>query len=84
MAQVIDRKELHDLIDEMTPEQVRTANNVLRSIIADDFDDEPLTDEDIQRLKETKAALERGERGTPMEEVLADFGLTMDDFPLKK
>jgi len=84
MAQVIDRKEVHDLIDQMSAEQLPAAASLLKSMLADPIDDEPVTEEDLGRFREAKAALARGERGTPMEEVLADFGLTMDDFPLDK
>jgi hypothetical protein len=80
MAQVIDRKEVHDLIDRMSAEQLPAAASLLKSMLA--VDDEPVTEEDLQRFREAKAALARGEKGTPMEEVLAEFGLTMDDFPI--
>jgi hypothetical protein len=43
-----------------------------------DDDDEPVTEEDFQRLREAKAALNQPERWSTMEEVLADFGLTLD------
>jgi hypothetical protein len=82
MAQVIDRKEVHDLIDRMSAEQLPAAASLLKSMLA--VDDEPVTEEDLQRFREAKAALARGEKGTPMEEVLAEFGLTMDDFPIDK
>jgi hypothetical protein len=84
MAQVIDKQEAHDLIDQMPAEQIPAAVSLLKSMLSDPFDDEPVTEEDLQRLREAKASLARGERGTPMEEVLAEFGLTMDDFPLNK
>jgi hypothetical protein len=82
MAQVIDRKEVHDLIDRMSAEQLPAAASLLKSMLA--VDDEPVTEEDLQRFREAKAALACGEKGTPMEEVLAEFGLTMDDFPIDK
>lgn len=47
-------------------------------------DGEPVTEEERRLILKGKAALARGERGTSMEEVLAEFGLTMDDFPLKR
>ena len=82
--QAIDKKTVHDLVDRLTPDQIPVAADMLRSIVTEVFDDEPLTEQDIQRMNETKAAIKRGERGIPMEEVLADFGLALDDFPLKK
>jgi hypothetical protein len=83
MAQVIDRKEVHDLIDRMSVEQLPAAASLLKSMLADPEDDEPVTEEDIRRLHEVRAALERGEKGTPMEEFLAEFGLKMEDLPSK-
>jgi len=45
--------------------------------------DEPLTAEEEQALARADAWLnERGGRGIPHEEILAEFGLTMKDFPL--
>jgi hypothetical protein len=52
---------------------------MLRAVV----DEEPVTEEDVQRYREGKAAVNRPEKWVPMEEVLADFGLTMDDSPLK-
>jgi hypothetical protein len=84
MAQVIDRKEAHDLIDQMTPEQIRAALPLLRAVLPSTVDDEPVTEEERQAILRSEAWFkEHGGRGVPMEEVLADFGLTMDDFPLK-
>jgi hypothetical protein len=84
MAQVIDRQEVHDLVDRMPAERLAAAASLLKSMFADPEDGEPVTEEDIERFRQAKAALARGDRGTPMEEVLAEFGLTMDDFPLDK
>jgi hypothetical protein len=42
------------------------------------IDDEPVTPEDLAAIQAGITSLKRG--GVPMEEVLADFGLTMDDF----
>jgi hypothetical protein len=84
MAQVIDKQEVYDLIDQLQPDQLPVAAMLLRSMLRADVDDEPVTEEDVQRCREAKAALDRPEKWSSMEEVLADFGLTMDDFPLKK
>ena len=43
------------------------------------FDDEPVTAEDIAAIQAGVASIEAG-RAVPIEEVLADFGLTTDDF----
>ncbi len=84
MAQVIDRQEVHDLIDRMPAEQLPATITFLKSMLQAAVDDEPVTEEDVERYREAKAALHSPEKWASMEEVLADFGLTMDDFPLKK
>jgi hypothetical protein len=84
MAQVIDKQEVHDLVDQLQPEQLPAAATLLRSMLTPPDDDEPVTEEDIQRLREAKAAIARGDKGTSMEELLAEFGLTMADFQLDK
>ena len=43
------------------------------------IDDEPLTPEDAAAIRTAIASLEKN-GGVPMEDVLADYGLTMDDF----
>jgi hypothetical protein len=84
MAQVIDKQAAYDLIDQLQPEQVPAAVSFLKSMVHSTVDDEPVTEEERRAVLEADAWLkENGGRGIPMEEVLADFGLTMDDFPLK-
>lgn len=84
MAQVIDKQQAHDLIDQMPVEQIPATISFLKSMLQAAVDDEPVTEEDVRRHREAKAALNNPEKWVSMEEVLADFGLTMDDFPLKK
>ena len=43
------------------------------------IDDEPVTPEDVAAIQAGIASLERN-GGVPTEQVLADFGITMDDF----
>ena len=50
----------------------------------DDGSDEPITEEDRRRFHEGQAWFQRGGKGIPMKEVLADFGLKPEDFPLNK
>ncbi|MGA3203609.1 MAG: hypothetical protein ABSF12_14075 [Bryobacteraceae bacterium] len=84
MAPVLDKQQAHDLIDRLQPEQVPAAVSFLRSMLAFPVEDEPVSEEERQAVLKAEAWLkEHGGRGIPMEEVLADFGLTMDDFPLK-
>ena len=84
MAQVIDKQQAHDLIDQLPAEQIPATISFLKSMLQAAVDDEPVTEEEFRRYREAKAALNSPEKWASMEEVLADFGLTMDDFPLKK
>jgi hypothetical protein len=53
-------------------------------MLAFPVEDEPVSEEERQAVLKAEVWLKvHGGRGIPMEEVLADFGLTMDDFPLK-
>jgi hypothetical protein len=69
------RQTAHELIDRLAPAQVDAVVRLLH-VMADE-DDEELSPEDI-------AAIEQGSRPGQqlytMEEVLADFGLTMAEF----
>jgi len=67
---------------EMAIQSVEEAKSI---VVTAPPDDEPVTEEDRRRLREGRAWLEqRGGKGIPMEDVLADFGLTMDDFPVDR
>ena len=43
------------------------------------IDDEPVTAEEAREIAAARASLDRGE-GIPNEEVLAEYGLTLEDF----
>ena len=48
-------------------------------------DDEPVTGEDRSRLREGQAWFAQlGGKGIPMEEVLVEFGLKLEDFPVSR
>ena len=48
-------------------------------------DEEPVTDEDRRRFHQGQAWFaQRGGKGIPMDEVLSDFGLKQDDFPINQ
>jgi hypothetical protein len=85
-----DKQHAHELIDRVPPHQMTAAVRFLEFLLLDPVghaaatappDDEPITEEDRRRFLQGKAALARGEQGIPMEDVLADFGLTLEDFP---
>jgi hypothetical protein len=52
MPQVIDRKEAYDLIDQMTPEQVRAAIPVLRSFLPKPIEDEEISEHEKAAVAE--------------------------------
>ena len=87
------REQAHQLIDRLPEPQVSALVGLLESIVdpvagarrSAPIDDQPLTAEEDEALSRADAWLEqRGGRGIPHEEVLAEFGLTMKDFPLKE
>ena len=89
----IDRKEhAHQLIDRLPPSQLVAVVNLLeamldpvaRAIAQAPVDDEPVSEEERQALARSEAWFEaRGGKGIPMEELLTEFGLTMDDLAEK-
>lgn len=77
----VTKSQAHALVDRVPPEQLDAAIQLLTNLISPPVDDEPITADDRRRIAEGRAALARGEQGLPMEELLAEFGLTIDDFP---
>lgn len=73
----------HELIGQLNHGKLAAVVHVMEAMLDED-DESELTEETRQRLLESKAYFDNGGQGIPMEEVLADFGLTMADFPLKK
>lgn len=88
-----DKQHAHALIDRVPPDQLDAAVRFLEFLLLDPVaraaatapvDDEPVTEEHARLILEGQAEMARGELGVPMEEVLAEFGLTMEDFPLRQ
>lgn len=84
----IDPKEhAHELIDRMAPGQVSAVVGLLeimldpfaRALANAPFDDEPAKDEETRQFAGSEAASAPGET-VPHEEILAEFGLTAEDF----
>ena len=78
----VDKRQLHQLVENLPPEQVSVALRYLNYLSADPMllsllnapsDDEPYTDEQRQKDAEAEASIARGE-GIPHEEVLREFG----------
>lgn len=81
------REHAHAFLDRLPADQLSAVCGLLESMLSPldrklalaPIDDEPLTVEDVAAIQAGIASLEKG-GGVPMEEVLADFGLTMEDF----
>ena len=82
-----ERQQAHALLDQLPAEQVAAIRGLLetmldpldRKLALAPIDDEPETEEERRAVGEAMDSLRRN-GGVPMEEVLADFGLTMEDF----
>lgn len=81
-----EKQQVHELVDRLPHVQV-AAVRVLLEAMLDPLanateDDEPVTEEDRVRLREGQEWLaRRGGKGIPMEEILDEFGLKLEDFP---
>jgi hypothetical protein len=82
-----ERQQAHAFLDRLPPEQLAAVRGLLetmldpidRKLALAPLDDEPESEEERQAVAEAVESLKRN-GGVPMEEVLADFGLTMEDF----
>jgi hypothetical protein len=85
------RQHVHELIDRLPAPQLTAVARLLevmvdpvaRAVAKAPADNEPATDEDRRRLQSGQVWFaQRDGRGIQMEEVLADFGLKTEDFPI--
>jgi hypothetical protein len=82
-----ERQRAHAFLDRLPQEQLSAVSVLLESMLSPldrklalaPLDDEPLTAEESAAMQAGIDSLDRN-GGVPMEAVLADFGLTMDDF----
>src|ERR1700733_11834607 len=82
-----EKQHAHELIDRMATGQVAAIVSLLeimldpraRALANAPYDDEPVSAEEMREVEAAKGALARGE-GAPHEEVLAEFGLSSEDF----
>ena len=88
MAPSTNSKEhAHELIERMAPVQIDAVVRLLevmtdpvaRSLANAPMDDEPVSEEEAREIAAARASLDHGE-GIPHEKVLAEFGLTSEDF----
>jgi hypothetical protein len=81
------KQEAHELIECMAPGQVSAVVGLLkvmvdpvsRSLANAPFDDEPVSEAEAREIEAARGSFARGE-GIPHEEVLRDYGLTLEDF----
>ncbi len=72
----------HELLSRLGPNKLAAVVQLMEVMI---HDDEPVTEEDRRRFHEGQAWFaERGGKGISMEDVLSEFELTPEDFPLSK
>jgi hypothetical protein len=86
-----EKHHAHELIERLPDSQIATAIRFLEFILLDPVAravatapayDEPVTEQDRRRFQAGQARFaQRGGKGIPMEDVLAEFGLKQEDFP---
>jgi hypothetical protein len=89
MEMAIDKQQAYQLLDQLSPGQLAAVVHLLQvmsdpvaySLANAPFEDEPISEEETRAVAASKAwmAQHPGE-GIPHEEVLAEFGLTSEDF----
>ena len=71
------RQHVHELIDQLPPAKLNAVAGLLEVML----DREEISADEERAVSEAKQWLrENGGQGIPHEEVLADFGLSLDDF----
>jgi len=71
----------HELIGQLNPGKLAAVVHLLEVMVQEG--EEPVTEEDRRRYREGQALFDSG-NGIPMTDVLADFGLKLEDFPPHK
>ena len=87
LAATSPKQQAHQLIDLMSTVQVAAAVGLFKAMLDPvsialanaPIDDEPVSTEEAREIAESRAAIARGEV-VSNEEVLAEFGLTAEDF----
>jgi hypothetical protein len=92
METIAEKRHAHELIERLPDSRIAAAVRFLESMLLDPVaytvanappDDEPVSEEERLRFHEGQAWFrEHGGKGIPMEDVLAEFGLKLEDFPL--
>ena len=71
------RQQAHALLDLLPPAKLGAVRSLLEVMV--DEDDNELSEEDRAAIQAGLASLDKN-GGIPMDDILADFGLTMADF----
>ncbi len=87
MAPANEKQQAHRLLDQLDAGQLAAVIHLLqvmtdplaRSLANAPVEDEPVTEEEAREIAAARASLDRGE-GIPHEQVLAEFGLSLEDF----
>ena len=82
-----DKQQAHEIIERLVPSQLSAVVHLLqamndpvgRSLAEAPLDDEPVSEEEGREIAAARARLDRGE-GVSHAEVLADYGLSPEDF----
>ena len=91
MSTPAEKEHAHELIERLPVDRIPTVvrfmefmllDPVSRSLATAPLDDEPTTEEESRAIVASKEWLRHNE-GIRHEEVLAEFGLNPEDFPLK-
>lgn len=87
MAHTNEKQLAHEMIERLAPSQISALVRLLEamsdplagSLANAPMDDEPTTQGEVREIAAARASLDRGE-GIPHQEVLAEFGLSPEDF----
>ena len=72
-------EQAHALLNRLPPAKVGAVRSLLAVMVDEDDDDDELTEEDRAAIQAGVDSLKKN-GGSSMEDVLADFGLTMAEF----
>ncbi|MBL8235983.1 MAG: hypothetical protein JNM66_01085 [Bryobacterales bacterium] len=78
----------HELLGQLEPSKLAAVVHLLEVMIHDGGEpvtSEPVTEDERRRFHEGQTWFaQRGGKGIPMDDVLSEFGLKPEDFPLNK
>lgn len=87
------RQRVHGLVDQLPAAQLAAVEGLLSAMVDSaahslakaPVDNEAISEEEAAALRRSEQWFrDHGGKGIPMEEVMAEFGLSVEDFPLEK